>query len=174
MQNCNMAFRISHITLGEIRIWTRFVFSFHFSVGMKCSHQSVSSQNHISVIIISVTFSVNQPCSTFALWSALARGGLVTDAAFGGKTVLLQPLVLHGIFCTAEKHSPIRARSHWTRRCCEMLVRPFGGCTFEPRQWGGGAHAVAKRDAAGLLWNFETESTSGEMQRDVTLRWPIK
>lgn len=40
---------------------------------------------------------------TFAFWFALARGRLVSVVASRGKTVLLQPLVLHGIFCTAKK-----------------------------------------------------------------------
>lgn len=39
---------------------------------------------------------------TFALWFALARGRLLGVVASLGKTVLLQPLVLHGIFCTND------------------------------------------------------------------------
>jgi len=46
-------------------------------------------------------------CSTFALGLALAGRRLV--AASGGKTVFLQPLVLHGIFCP-ETHQNIPVR----------------------------------------------------------------
>lgn len=44
-----------------------------------------------------------QQAVTFAFWFTLARGRLVSVVASRGKTVLLQPLVLHGIFCTAKK-----------------------------------------------------------------------
>lgn len=44
-----------------------------------------------------------QQAVTFAFWFALAKGRLVSVVASRGKTVLLQPLVLHGIFCTARK-----------------------------------------------------------------------
>lgn len=62
------------------------------------------------VVGTSLRFTVEQQCNTFVLWFALARGRLVTAGASGGKTVLLQPLVLHGIFCTAQKY--IRIKRH--------------------------------------------------------------
>ena len=173
MQNCNMAFGISRITyinrnIQKLGSWTRFVFLF------KCAHTS----------------QVNQPCSTFALWSALARGGLVTDAAFGGKTVLLQPLVLHGIFCTAEKHSPIRACPHWIRRCCCCCEKCQFGCLFkrgfnrefQPRRWarwarGRGACQLRKQprntQAYGETLKLKFNFLRRHATLTVTLWWPI-
>lgn len=52
-----------------------------------------------------ITVSWQHPV-TFALWFALARGCLLSVVASQGKTVLLQPLVLHGIFCRAEREIP--------------------------------------------------------------------
>lgn len=55
-----------------------------------------------------------QRCCTFVLWFALARQRLVIVGASGGKTVLLQPLVLHGIFCTAHhKYIHVRNTTPW-------------------------------------------------------------
>lgn len=55
---------------------------------------------------------------TFAFWFALARGRLVSVVASRGKTVLLQPLVLHGIFCTAKKKIPMRDITVCIKQIC--------------------------------------------------------